>query len=205
MSNYIYILSNDSFEDYTKIGVTSRDDIQKRISELNRSTPTPFILRKYYLINNDKINKEFYEDHIRKTLFFKHIVDEGACTEFVNLRWKIVVEDIDNEIKKGALKYLKEIKTDASIYSSSKNKEEISKDKRRLSDFPTQRYEPYWYLVNQLFKLNPSNKLFKNKDSLKLTSSTCYTKVQDNIYIRTNDSNIYDFEKKLKNELNKLA
>ena len=48
MSNsvgYIYILTNQSFKEYVKIGYA--DDVQKRLKQLNRSECIPFAFRVY--------------------------------------------------------------------------------------------------------------------------------------------------------------
>lgn len=44
-SGYIYILTNQSFPEYVKIGYA--DNVDERIAQLNRSECTPFAFRKY--------------------------------------------------------------------------------------------------------------------------------------------------------------
>ncbi len=48
-SGYIYILTNPSFPEYVKIGYA--DNVDERISQLNRSECTPFAFRKYAVLH----------------------------------------------------------------------------------------------------------------------------------------------------------
>lgn len=89
---YVYILTNPSFEEWVKIGMTERDDIKKRVNELNSSTAVPFSFRIYATLETD--NPERYEtiihglfDTLNPDLRAKEQTEKGTprVREFFNV------------------------------------------------------------------------------------------------------------------------
>ena len=70
MSGVIYILTNPSFPEYVKIGYA--DDIDSRLSQLNRSECIPFAFRVYatYEVNNRLVDLKLHDliDRLNPTL-----------------------------------------------------------------------------------------------------------------------------------------
>jgi hypothetical protein len=69
-NGYIYCLTNPSL-DQVKVGLTTRNDIDKRVKELSKSTsiPTPFEIHSYIKCDNAR----FYEKIIHRELVEKGI------------------------------------------------------------------------------------------------------------------------------------
>ena len=89
---FVYILTNPSFEEWVKIGMTERESIQKRVDELNSSAAVPFSFRTYATLetNNPKHLEEIIHglfDTLNPELRAKEKTEKGTprVREFFNV------------------------------------------------------------------------------------------------------------------------
>lgn len=78
----VYILTNPCLDGWVKIGMTQRNDIEKRLQELNTPTNIPLSFRCYatYEVENpEQVEKSIHRliDKIDNTLHAREILDNG--------------------------------------------------------------------------------------------------------------------------------
>ena len=82
----VYILTNPCLDGWVKIGMTQRNDIEKRLQELNIPTNIPLSFRCYatYEVENpEQVEKSIHRliDKIDNTLHAREILDNGKIRE----------------------------------------------------------------------------------------------------------------------------
>lgn len=82
----VYILTNPCLDGWVKIGMTQRNDIEKRLQELNTPTNIPLSFRCYatYEVENpEQVEKSIHRliDKIDNTLHAREILDNGKIRE----------------------------------------------------------------------------------------------------------------------------
>jgi len=80
---FVYILTNPSFEEWVKIGMTEKNDVSERVQELNNSSAVPFSFHIYATLETDEPRKlegiiHNLLDTINPNLHAKEITEKGT-------------------------------------------------------------------------------------------------------------------------------
>lgn len=121
----VYILTNPCLDGWVKIGMTQRNDIEKRLQELNTPTNIPLSFRCYatYEVENpEQIEKSIHRliDKIDNTLHARETLDNGKIREREFFK-------ISPETAYGIFKEVASLRNDTKnlkLYTPSKNESE---------------------------------------------------------------------------------